>query len=142
MVFNKEAKNPRESSVKLVKKAFPAVPYSENKHINVKGDKSPYDGDLTYWSERNSMLYPGETSKALKKQNHSCGHCGFKMLSEEKVHLHHVDGNHNNWNKNNLLAVHESCHDYLHMSKSKSQEHREPDAQKRARPDLTERGEA
>jgi len=119
-VFNKETKNDRYSSKKLVDKAFPAVPYSENKHINVKGNKSSFDGDTTYWSERNSKLYDGETSKVLKRQNHSCGHCGLKMLSEEKVHLHHVDGNHNNWKKTNLLAVHESCHDYIHTSKSES----------------------
>jgi 5-methylcytosine-specific restriction endonuclease McrA len=119
-VFNKESKQTRYTSKLLLDKAFPSVPYSENKHINVKGNKSPYDGDIAYWSERNSKLYDGETSKALKKQNHSCGHCGLKMLSEEKVHLHHVDGNHNNWKKNNLLAVHESCHDYIHMSKRES----------------------
>ncbi len=64
------------------------------------------------------------------------------MIGGEKVHLHHVDGNHENWKKNNLLAVHESCHDYIHMSKGYAQEHRELDARKRARPDLTERGEA
>jgi group II intron reverse transcriptase/maturase len=139
-VFNKESKQTRYTSKSLLNKAFPSVPYSENKHVNVKGEKSPYDGDITYWSERNSKLYDGETSKALKKQNHSCGYCGLKMLSEEKVHLHHVDGNHNNWKKNNLLAIHESCHDYLHMSKGASQERRKPDARKRARPDLTERG--
>ena len=139
-VFNKESKQTRYTSKSLLDKAFPSVPYSENKHVNVKGEKSPYDGDITYWSERNSKLYDGETSKALKKQNHSCGHCGLKMMSEEKVHLHHVDGNHENWKKNNLLAVHQSCHDYIHMSKGESQEHRELDARKRARPDLTERG--
>jgi len=119
-VFNKETKNTRESSVELVKKAFPTVPYSENKHINVKGDKSPYDGNLTYWSERNSELYDGATSKALKKQNHTCGHCGLKFTGEERVHLHHIDENHDNWKPKNLLAIHESCHDYLHMGKSVS----------------------
>ena len=139
-VFNKESKQNRNTTKKLVEKAFPAVPYSENKFVNVKGEKSPYDGDIAYWSERNSKHYNGETSKALKRQNHSCGHCGLKMLSEEKVHLHHIDGNHNNWKKNNLLAVHESCHDYIHMSKAASQEHRELDAVKAARPVLTERG--
>ena len=90
---------------------------SENKHINVKGEKSPYDGDLTYWSERNSKLYDGITSKVLKRQNHSCAKCGLKTTSEERVHLHHKDGNHHNWRENNLEALHESCHDYLHMSK-------------------------
>jgi RNA-directed DNA polymerase len=141
-VFNKESKQTRYKAKSLLDKAFPSVPYSENKHINIKGEKSPYDGDIAYWSERNSKLYDDETSKALKKQNHSCGRCGLKMLSDEKVHLHHVDGNHNNWKKNNLLAIHESCHDYLHMSKGYAQERRELDAGKPARPDLTERGEA
>jgi 5-methylcytosine-specific restriction endonuclease McrA len=87
-VFNKETKQNRHSSKQLLDKAFPAVPYSENKHINVKGEKSPYDGDLSYWSERNSKLYNNDTSKALKRQSHKCGHCGLKMLSDEKVHLH------------------------------------------------------
>lgn len=117
-VFNKETKQNRYTSKKLLDKAFPAVPYSENKHVMVKGEKSSFDGDLIYWSERNSKLYDGETSKALKRQNHTCGYCGLKTLSDEKVHLHHVDGNHNNWKHKNLLAVHESCHDQIHMSKS------------------------
>lgn len=119
-VFNKETKQNKYSSKLLLDKAFPTVPYSENKHINVKGNKSPFDGDLSYWSERNSKLYDGTTSKALKKQNHSCASCGLKFVGEERVHLHHVDGNHDNWKQNNLVAIHESCHDYLHMSKSAS----------------------
>ena len=119
-VFNKETKQTRHTSKELVKKAFPAVSYSENKHVIVKGTKSPYDGDTAYWSERNSKLYDGETSKALKKQNHKCASCGLKFIDEEKVHLHHIDGNHANWKKNNLEAIHESCHDYKHISKSAS----------------------
>lgn len=115
-VFNKEPKQNRESARRLIEKAFPAVPYAEGKHVMVRGDKSPYDGDIAYWSERNSKLYDNHTAKALKRQNHTCGYCGMKLLSEEKVHLHHVDANHNNWKTGNLLAVHESCHDYIHMS--------------------------
>jgi RNA-directed DNA polymerase len=119
-VFNKETKQTRYSSKKLLDKAFPASPYSENKHISVKGTKSPYDGDIAYWSERKSKLYDGKTSKALKKQNHRCASCGLKFIDEERVHLHHIDGNHANWKKNNLEAIHQSCHDYKHMSKSAS----------------------
>jgi len=119
-VFNKESKLDRESTNKLIKTAFPAIPYSENKHVNVKGNKSPYDGDIVYWSERNSKLYDDNTSKALKRQNHTCGHCGLKCTSEERVHLHHIDGNHNNSKTKNLTAIHESCHDYIHMGKSSS----------------------
>ena len=116
-VFNKEPKQNRYTSKKLLDQAFPTVSYSENKHINVKGNKSPYDGDLTYWSKRNSKLYDGITSKVLKRQNHACFRCGLKTTSDEQVHLHHKDGNHHNWSSNNLEALHESCHNYLHRSK-------------------------
>ena len=115
-VFNKETKQDKDSTKKLIEKAFPLVPYSENKHISVKGEKSPYDGDVAYWSERKSKLYNGATSEAIKKQNHTCAACGLSFIGEEKVHLHHVDGNHDNWDKKNLVAIHESCHDYVHMS--------------------------
>jgi group II intron reverse transcriptase/maturase len=116
-VFNKEKKLSRESVTKLIEKAFPTVPYSENNFVNVKGNKSPFDGDIVYWSERNSKLYDGATGKLLKKQNHTCGHCGLKFVGEEKVHLHHTDGNHNNWKPSNIMVIHESCHDYIHMGK-------------------------
>jgi Restriction endonuclease len=119
-VFNKESRQNRENSEKLIRKAFPEVGYSENRHICVAGERSPFDGNLVYWSKRNSKLYDGETVKALKRQNHTCGYCGLKALSDERIHLHHVDGNHNNWKKGNLLAVHESCHDHIHRSKAKA----------------------
>ncbi|MEH2240653.1 group II intron reverse transcriptase/maturase [Nostoc sp.] len=119
-VFNKETKQNRYSSKKLLDKAFPKVSYSESKHVMVKETKSPYDGDTAYWSERNSKLYDGGTSIALKKQNHRCASCGLKFIDEERIHLHHIDENHTNWKKNNLEAIHESCHDYKHMSKSAS----------------------
>ncbi len=80
-VFNKETKQDRQSAEKLVKQAFPSVSYSENRHIKVKGNKSPFDGDLVYWSERNSKSYDGTTSKQLQKQNHTCGYCGLKVTS-------------------------------------------------------------
>jgi RNA-directed DNA polymerase len=115
-VFNKETKQNRYTTKQLIDKAFPAVPYAENKHIMVRGNKSPYDGDVTYWSERNSKLYDGSTSKAIKKQNRKCAACGLTFIGEEKVHLHHIDGNHDNWDKKNLVAIHESCHDYVHMN--------------------------
>ncbi len=116
-VFNKETKQNRHTSKKLLDKAFPSVPYSESKFVNVLGNKSPYDGDIVYWSQRNSKLYDDNTARALKKQNHTCGHCGLKCISDERVHLHHIDGNHSNWRNKNLVALHESCHDYIHTGK-------------------------
>jgi RNA-directed DNA polymerase len=121
-VFNQETKQNRHTAEELVKMAFPNVAYSENRHVKVKGNKSPYDGDLVYWSKRNSKLYDGITSKLLKKQNYTCGHCCHKLTSEEKVHLHHRDGNHGNWKDLNLTVIHESCHDYIHMSNGRSED--------------------
>ena len=69
--FRKEKKINRYQANELCKKAFPKVGYKQNQHVNVKGTKSPYDGDLVYWSKRNSRLYSDATSDALKKQNHS-----------------------------------------------------------------------
>jgi len=119
-VFNREKKQNRHTSKKLLNQAFPSIPYSENKFVNVKGNKSPYDGDLVYWSKRNSKLYDNATSKALKRQNHSCAACELKLTGNEGVHLHHVDGDHHNWSHDNLVAIHKSCHQYVHMSKSRN----------------------
>ncbi|NEQ89214.1 MAG: RNA-dependent DNA polymerase, partial [Moorea sp. SIO2I5] len=116
--FRKEKKVDKHKATKLCEKAFPAVGYKQNEHANVQGTKSPYDGDIVYWSKRNSKLYDNATSEALKKQNHSCGYCGMKFVGNEKVHLHHIDGNHNNWKKDNLMAIHNSCHQQLHWSKT------------------------
>jgi len=118
-VFLKQESIDRYKAVKMVKTAFPSISHSENKFINVKGEKSPFDGDINYWSKRNSIFYDGATARILRKQNHSCGYCGLKFLDEEKVELHHIDGNHNNWDSKNLLAIHRSCHHYTHMSKSR-----------------------
>ncbi|NEZ57606.1 HNH endonuclease [Leptolyngbyaceae cyanobacterium CCMR0082] len=49
--------------------------------------------------------------------SHTCGECHLAFIDGEKVHLHHIDGDRNNWAINNCLAVHESCHDYIHMGK-------------------------
>ena len=115
--FNKEKNMSQYEAEFLADKAFPSVSWNVNRFIKVKGDKSPFDGDIKYWSERNSKLYDGTTAEMLRKQGHKCGHCGHKFLSEERVHLHHIDGNHNNWKRKNLMVIHEPCHDYIHNGK-------------------------
>ncbi|WP_233787043.1 group II intron reverse transcriptase [Dulcicalothrix desertica] len=113
--FLKQPSIDRYKAESLVKKAFPAVDHSLFGHVKVMGTKSPYDGDITYWTERESKLYDGATSQAIKRQKHKCVVCDMEFMPGERVHLHHVDGNHENWKTNNLVAIHESCHDYVHM---------------------------
>jgi len=42
--------------------------------------------------------------------------CGLQFADDEDIHLHHVDRDHDNWKSQNLLAIHQSCHQYVHMS--------------------------
>jgi RNA-directed DNA polymerase len=101
----------------LIKVAFPSISYSANRFINVKGNKSPFDGDLVYWSKRNSKYYNGPTVKTLKRNNYRCHLCNHYLHDEEKIELHHVDGNHNNWKPKNLQVLHQTCHDIMHHSR-------------------------
>lgn len=118
IIFRKQKSINRIRSIELVEKAFPTVSWKENNFVKVQGNRSPYDGGLVYWSERNSKLYDGYTVTLLKKQNHTCSICGQALTSDEDVHLHHLDGNHNNWKRSNVGVMHRSCHQYIHMSKS------------------------
>jgi RNA-directed DNA polymerase len=118
-VFLKEKTMNRYEAEELIHKAFPNIGYKENNFVNVRGDKSPFDGDIKYWTERNCKLYDGYTAKALKRQKYVCGHCGLKFNDEESIELHHIDGNHSNNGYKNHLAVHRSCHQYMHTGKSR-----------------------
>jgi RNA-directed DNA polymerase len=118
-VFLKEGKMNRYQAEKLVKNAFPLISYSENAFIKVKGDISPFGGDIVYWSQRESKLYDGITVRKLKKQKHACGYCGMRFMPGEDIHLHHIDGNHSNWKDKNLVVVHQSCHQHFHMTHSR-----------------------
>lgn len=141
-VFSYEKKLSRREVNNLVNKAFPTVKTKVFGHTLVKGTRSPFDGDIEYWSKRKSSLYNSLLGRLIRKQNRSCGHCGLKFLAEDDIHLHHKDGNHHNWQANNLMATHKACHQTIHMGKRQhhASENRELDAQKWARPDLNGRG--
>jgi len=54
-VFLKQKKINRYKAESLVKKAFPTVSWAENRFVNVKGDKSPFDGDIIYARRESRM---------------------------------------------------------------------------------------
>jgi RNA-directed DNA polymerase len=68
----------KDDSIKLVRKAFPKVGYLTNRFINVKHDKSPYDGNLDYWRKRKGKIYNGMTAKLLQIQSYTCSYCNLK----------------------------------------------------------------
>ncbi|GET42976.1 group II intron reverse transcriptase/maturase [Microseira wollei] len=110
--IRKQGRYDRHQTNAIIHQAFPTVSWSVNNHVNVKGDKSPFDNDLIYWSKRSNNNYDGIYLKLLKKQSHTCTACGLKFLSEDKVELHHIDGNHDNWKPNNLEVLHRHCHQH------------------------------
>ncbi|NEP80614.1 MAG: group II intron reverse transcriptase/maturase, partial [Okeania sp. SIO3B3] len=62
------------------------------RHIKVKGNKSPYDGDWTYWSNRIGK-YPGvrkEVTTLLKRQKNKCAFCGLTFSPTDLMEVDHI----------------------------------------------------
>ena len=101
----------RQLTKEQVDKAFPKVSWKVGNHIMVKGNASPFDGNISYWVGRNSKLYEGPTAGAIKRQKGKCTHCNRLFMEiDGPVELHHKDGDHNNWDRKNLVALHRECH--------------------------------
>jgi RNA-directed DNA polymerase len=85
------------------------------RHIKVKGNKSPLDGDWTYWSNRIGK-YPGvrkEVTKLLKQQKNKCAFCGLTFRPSDLMEVDHIKprskGGDNTIKNKQLL--HRHCHD-------------------------------
>ncbi|MGD1717090.1 group II intron reverse transcriptase [Dapis sp. BLCC M172] len=85
------------------------------RHIKVKGNKSPYDGDWTYWSNRIGK-YPGvrkEVTTLLRRQKNKCAFCGLTFSPTDLMEIDHIKprskGGDNTYKNKQLL--HRHCHD-------------------------------
>jgi len=85
------------------------------RHVKVKGMKSPYDGDLTYWSSRMGKHpeMPNEKAALLKKQKGKCNYCGQYFRDGDLMEIDHVTpkalGGSNR--RDNKQLLHRHCHD-------------------------------
>lgn len=85
------------------------------RHIKVKGNASPYDGNWVYWSIRMGK-HPEITvkvAKLLKQQKGKCAHCGSYFKDGESLEVDHIipkskGGKERN---NNWQLLHRHCHD-------------------------------
>jgi RNA-directed DNA polymerase len=85
------------------------------RHIKVQGSRSPFDGDWAYWATRvghNPLLSP-RRARMLKRKKGRCGYCTLHFRQEDILEIHHVDGNHKNNKKDNLMLLHGHCHDQI-----------------------------
>jgi RNA-directed DNA polymerase len=88
---------------------------AQQDHIKVKGDKSPYDGDLVYWSSRMGKHPECSTEMAtlLKMQKGKCSYCGLTFRDEDLLEIDHIIpkslGGKNEYKNKQIL--HRHCHD-------------------------------
>lgn len=99
------------------------------RHEKVKGESSPYDGNLVYWSTRmgNNPEMPSRVSKLLKKQKGKCTHCGLFFRENDVMEVDHripkSQGGKDSYDNWELL--HRHCHDTktaTDLAKAKAEE--------------------
>lgn len=85
------------------------------RHIKVKGNCSPYDGNLVYWSTRMGRHpeMPTRTATLLKSQKGKCKFCGLMFRDGDKLNTDHIiptsKGGRDIYD--NLQLLHKHCHD-------------------------------
>jgi RNA-directed DNA polymerase len=109
---------------------------SIQRHVKVKGNASPDDPQLAqYWHERQlkyGKSYWGKGSKlyqVAQNQGWKCPVCGESLFNGESLHTHHVipvqAGGTDR--QDNLLHLHQACHQQIHMGKRSNSRRLEPD---------------
>ena len=84
-------------------------------YVKVKGEASPYNGNLVYWSTRMGKhpKMPVRTASLLKRQKGKCAHCGLWFNEEDAIELDHIIpkaiGGRNE--DKNWQLLHRHCHD-------------------------------
>src|SRR5690606_24420228 len=76
----------------------------------VKGARSPYDGDIEYWSTRNSILSGAVSEKVYKKQHGVCPFCNQNLQWYESWERHRKNGDKLDDRLSNIQLVHLRCH--------------------------------
>jgi RNA-directed DNA polymerase len=85
------------------------------KHIKVKGTKSPYDGDWSYWATRMGRHpeLPLKKAKLLKMQHGKCAFCELYFKDGDLLEVDHIipksQGGMDTYN--NMQLLHRHCHD-------------------------------
>ena len=102
-----EGKNP----MRLLKHSATEI----KRHVKVKGESSPYDGDLVYWSSRmgNNPEMPKRVSTLLKKQKGKCTQCGLTFRENDVMEVDHriPKSQGGKDSHDNLDLLHRHCHD-------------------------------
>ena len=89
--------------------------YGLNKHIKVRGNKSPYDGDWKYWGTRTTANSEISDRKLtlLKKQRGRCAICYGSFTPNDTIQLDHIAPRSCGGSESlrNLQLLHQECHE-------------------------------
>jgi RNA-directed DNA polymerase len=143
-----EPNNPVAGKHELRKHAWTPIEY----HTKVKGTKSPFDGDWSYWSTRRGE-YPGiskRVAELMERQEGKCTRCGLYIKSEDVVEVDHIvprtEGGKDY--HENLQLLHRHCHhektteDRQRQMKNKEQKKARKTSRKSGRKSETKQGSA
>jgi RNA-directed DNA polymerase len=85
------------------------------RHVKVRGEKSPYDGDWIYWGARMGQHPEANkrTAMLLKKQKGKCTECGLYFREEDILEIDHIIplSQKGKDEYQNLQLLHRHCHD-------------------------------
>jgi 5-methylcytosine-specific restriction endonuclease McrA len=110
--LTKSTKMRYEERISHLDSIFNGHSYKVNRHSAVRGDRSIYDGDLIYWSQKNAQAYSGPLATALKNQGYRCTSCNLRFVGSDWIELHHKNGNNKDFKLSNVEALHRACHQY------------------------------
>jgi len=62
------------------------------RHIKIKGEANPYDGNWIYWSKRRgeSPDTSNRVASLIKRQKGICSHCGLYFTSTDIVEVDQI----------------------------------------------------
>jgi RNA-directed DNA polymerase len=85
------------------------------RHEKVKGESSPYDGNLVYWSIRRGKNpeCPDRVAKLLKTQKGKCTLCGLHFREDDLLEIDHIQPKKQGGKdaRSNYQLLHRHCHD-------------------------------
>ncbi len=83
--------------------------------VKVRSNRSPYDGDWVYWSQRlgRSPLISSRVATLLKKQGGKCAYCHKFFTPEDQIEVDHIQPKSKGGKDtlDNLQLLHKCCHD-------------------------------
>jgi RNA-directed DNA polymerase len=120
--LRKSTKMPLSEIIIAVRSIFTGHTQRSNRFIAAPGTRSVYDNNWLYWAKRNNTRFTGPLLAHIKRQDYRCESCNLLFSTEDRIELHHKDGDNTNNKRLNLAALHRTCHQrqLIHGEKRKS----------------------